>query len=174
MLIETKRLRLIANHPAELRAVKTDPVASARLAGVRLVEGMRDFLVSPEVSPEWLAKLEAAETPDPWTYGFAVVHVQDQVVIGMGGYKGPPGVDGMVEIAYGIVPAYEGSGYATEVAEALVAHAFSTDGVRLVRVHTLPTANASTRVLQKCGFTRVGEVVDPEDGPVWRWERARP
>jgi [ribosomal protein S5]-alanine N-acetyltransferase len=25
-------------------------------------------------------------------------------------------------------------------------------------------------VLTKCRFERVGEVVDPEDGLVWRWE----
>ena len=36
----------------------------------------------------------------------------------------------------------------------------------------LPEATASTRVLRKCGFVHIGEVVDPEDGPVWRWERS--
>ncbi len=30
--------------------------------------------------------------------------------------------------------------------------------------------NASTRVLTKCKFKWVGEVMDPEDGLVWRWE----
>jgi [ribosomal protein S5]-alanine N-acetyltransferase len=43
-----------------------------------------------------------------------------------------------------------------------------------VRAHTRPTPNASTPVLTKCWFARVGDVVDPEDGPVWRWERAAP
>ena len=43
--------------------------------------------------------------------------------------------------------------------------------VRLVRAHTLPERNASTRVLEKNGFRLVGPVVDPEDGPVFRWER---
>jgi ribosomal-protein-alanine N-acetyltransferase len=46
--------------------------------------------------------------------------------------------------------------------------------VRLVRAHTLPEPNASTRVLQKCGFVHVGEVMDPEDGRVWRWQRPAP
>ncbi len=30
---------------------------------------------------------------------------------------------------------------------------------------------ASGRVLIKCGFRRIGEVIDPEDGLVWRWEK---
>jgi len=28
-------------------------------------------------------------------------------------------------------------------------------------------------VLTKCGFRHVADLVDPEDGPVWRWERRR-
>jgi RimJ/RimL family protein N-acetyltransferase len=27
------------------------------------------------------------------------------------------------------------------------------------------------RVLAKCGFQHIGEVIDPEDGLVWRWEK---
>jgi len=53
----------------------------------------------------------------------------------------------------------------------LVSYAFSNSKVRVVRAHTLAEANASTRVLAKCGFQRIGEVVDPDDGLVWRWEK---
>jgi RimJ/RimL family protein N-acetyltransferase len=45
--------------------------------------------------------------------------------------------------------------------------------VRRAIAHTLPEANASGRVLAKCGLRFVGEVIDPEDGSVWRWERQR-
>jgi RimJ/RimL family protein N-acetyltransferase len=92
-------------------------------------------------------------------------------VIGSAGFKGAPDASGMVELGYGIVPAYEGRGYATEVATMLVAWAFASGEVRVVRAHTLPETNASTRVLGKCGFGFEGEVEDPEDGRVWRWER---
>ena len=37
--------------------------------------------------------------------------------------------------------------------------------------HTLSSANASARVLTKSGFRYVGQVIDPEDGEVCRWER---
>lgn len=56
---------------------------------------------------------------------------------------------------------------------ALVRFALETKDVKLVRAHTLPEANASTRVLTKCGFRHTEDVVDPEDGPVWRWELPR-
>ena len=76
----------------------------------------------------------------------------------------------VVEVAYGVVPAFEDHGYATEAAAAAVEYAFTDDRVRIVRAHTRPENNASTRVLEKCGFRRTEDVVDPDDGPVWRWE----
>jgi RimJ/RimL family protein N-acetyltransferase len=78
-----------------------------------------------------------------------------------------------VEIAYGIDPEHQGCGYATEAAAALVGIALADKRVTLVRAHTLPDGAASQRVLAKNGFALVGEVVDPEDGLVWRWELAR-
>jgi len=44
--------------------------------------------------------------------------------------------------------------------------------VRVIRAHTLPGSKASQRVLEKCGFRHVGEVIDPDDGVVWRFEKA--
>jgi [ribosomal protein S5]-alanine N-acetyltransferase len=86
---------------------------------------------------------------------------------------GAPDADGVVEVAYSVAPEHQGKGYATETAKALVSYAFSSGKVRTVRAHTLPETNASGRVLSKCGFRRVGEVIDPDDGLVWRWERDR-
>ena len=124
-----------------------------------------------QLSADWLARLRASTSADPWTHGFSLVHRDSEIVVGKGGFKGPPGADGVVEIAYGVVPDYQGKGYATEAAQALVAYAFSSGQVRVVRAHTFEKSNASTRVLTKCGFRHIGEVIDPEDGMVWRWEK---
>jgi RimJ/RimL family protein N-acetyltransferase len=138
--------------------------------GLQLAEGLRNLVTGGDLSPEFLATLEAATGSDPWTYGFAVALPAEGLVIGMAGFKGRP-VEGVVEIAYGIAPGYQGRGYATEAARALCEFARASGEVTLLRAHTLPERNASTRVLEKCGFEKMGEVVDPEDGPVWRWER---
>ena len=91
----------------------------------------------------------------------------------MGGFTGPPDSDGGAEIAYGIAPTYQGNGYATEVAKALIDFASRDARVKTIRAHTLAEVNASPRVLEKCGFKKTGETVDSEKGlPVWRWERA--
>jgi ribosomal-protein-alanine N-acetyltransferase len=122
-----------------------------------------------EVSPEWLARVSNKATADVWTLGFAITLRATGDVIGGCGFKGPPSWDGIVEIAYGISDEYQGRGYATEAADALVQYAIQSGEVRLVIAHTLPENAASHRVLIKCGFEFVGEVTDPDDGLVWRW-----
>jgi [ribosomal protein S5]-alanine N-acetyltransferase len=135
---------------------------------------LREFyrLAASQVSPQWLAALRDASVSDPWHHGFFLIERARGEVIGTAGFKGPPDAEGVVEIAYGVAPSCEGRGYATEAAGALVRFAAADDRVRLIRAHTLPALNASTRVLRKCGFVHIGEVVDSDDGPVWRWERS--
>jgi RimJ/RimL family protein N-acetyltransferase len=115
--------------------------------------------------------LRSLTEADPWILGFAVIARESQSVIGSAGFKGPADSDGIVEVAYGIVPSFQGRGYATEATHALLDFARSDPKVRRVRAHTLPKINPSTRVLAKCGFALVGDVVDPEDGPLWQWDR---
>jgi ribosomal-protein-alanine N-acetyltransferase len=155
--IPTKRLKLVPNTPADIRTQIEAMTPDDRA----------------QVSPDWLARAYAATAPDPWTLGFAMVDRTAGTAIGTCAFKGPPDPDGVVEIAYGIANEHQGKGYATEAAEALVAFAFNSGRVRTVRAHTLAEINASTRVLGKCGFRSVGQVIDPEDGLVWRWERHR-
>jgi len=171
MSLETPRLRLLPCASEHLLAPIDQPERLERVIGVPAADGLHGFYVSDDVSPAWLAALRSSSSPDPWRHGFFVVHRAAAAVIGSAGFKGPPDSAGIVEVAYGIVPGFQGHGYATEAAAALVAFAFASGQLRLVRAHTLPEANPSTRVLLKCGFRHLGTVVDPEDGPVWRWER---
>jgi RimJ/RimL family protein N-acetyltransferase len=173
MTTETGRLRLRPFSGDDLLALIEGARQAEQRMGVTLAEGLREFYVSGDVSQAWLERLQGARAADPWVHGFALIEKQSGQAIGTAGFKGPPDADGIVEIAYAIVPAFEGRGYATEGAAALVAFASTDRRVRLIRAHTLPEVNASTRVLAKSGFIRTGEVVDPEDGPVWRWERVK-
>ena len=160
IVIETARLQLILE--------STDAVL-ARIEALSPV-------ARAEVSPEWLARLRTA-TPSAWTHGFALVERGKGAVVGMCGYKGPPDSEGTIEIAYGVDPTHRGRGYAKEAAAALVEFAIGA-GARRILAHTKPENIVSAHVLAACSFERIGEVVDPEDGLVWRWElkssRAQP
>ena len=159
--------------PGDLLALIEGTDAFQRSFGGFAADGLRSFYVSGEVSEKWLEQLRQTPQPDPWTVGFAVVERASGLVIGSAGFKGPPDAEGVVEAAYGIVPEFEGKGFATEALRGLVAFASRAHRVRVLRAHTLPTENASTRVLSKNSFHKLGEVIDPEDGPVWRWERSK-
>jgi [ribosomal protein S5]-alanine N-acetyltransferase len=124
-----------------------------------------------QLSADWLARFHASVEMDPWVHGFRVVHAASGIGVGACMFKSPPQA-GVVEIAYGIDPDQQGKGYATEAAQAMVAYALESGAVSLVLAHTLPDSTASKRVLAKCGFRYVGEVMDPEDGLVCRFEKA--
>ena len=108
----------------------------------------------------------------PW-HGYMAIEPAENRLVGICGFAGNPTDCGEVEIAYGTVPAFEGRGYATQMAQALQELAFRSPIIQRVIAHTLPEPNASTRVLQKAGLSFAGEVIHPEDGRVWRWERTK-
>jgi RimJ/RimL family protein N-acetyltransferase len=110
---------------------------------------------------------------DPQWWGYFAVLLPVRSIVGMCGFKGPPDANRTVEIGYGTMSNHQGRGYATIMARKLVGIAFATNEVDRVIAHTLPEPNASTRVLGKVGFRFAGEVMDPEDGRVWRWKIER-
>ena len=127
--------------------------------------------IRQQISPNWLAMVEQADSASPWVHGFAIKLRDSQRTVGECGFKGPPDESQAVEIAYAIEPDHQNNGYATESTQALVDFALTQDHVVQVLAHTLPENNPSTRVLAKCGFRFLGEITDPEDGIVWRWTR---
>jgi len=167
------RLQLRQYAPANFLALIESEDAFLRSFGLPVAAGLRGYMVSDDVSPQWLEHLRNAEGPDVWVFGFAIVDRATNTVIGNASFKGAPDSEGVVEIAYGVVPGFEGRGFATEAAGLLVTFAFADPRVRLARAHTRHDNVASARVLQKNGFAKIGDVFDPEDGLVMRWERSQ-
>jgi RimJ/RimL family protein N-acetyltransferase len=123
-----------------------------------------------DVLDQTMSMLRSVPRSDPWGCYLAVDRATN-VVIGTCGFKSGPTAQHEIELAYFTYPAFEGKGYATAMATALIAIAVASTQVRALAAHTLPAANASTRVLQKVGLKFIAEIMDPEDGKVWRWER---
>lgn len=156
-------------------AIRTDQLALVP-STVKEVRARYEGMSAEEkahVSPEWLAKLYGDGEADPWSLGFTMIQARTGEVVGTCGFTGPPTGDGEVEVAYSVGREHEGNGYATEATRALVEFAFGCEAVRAVIAHTLAEENASGRVLTKCGFRCLGEIVHPEEGRVRKWIRAR-
>jgi len=77
------------------------------------------------------------------------------VLVGAGGYFGPPNEEGEVEIGFSVMPSRRDSGYATEMVKALIINAFTNARVQKIVAHTTPQNAASLKVLMKCGFRYV-------------------
>lgn len=167
--LRTARLELIACGIERLQRLQQGPEAYRSAYQTGVIEGYLDFPQALEFS---ITRMQG-ESASAWWAPFVFVLEAEQAVVGLGGYKGPPDGAGVVEIGYSIAPTHQGQGFATEAAHAMVLHALRRTGVLAVRAHTLPERNASARVLEKNGFRKVAETIDPDDGVVWRWERER-
>ncbi len=149
-----------------LTALAADATAYGEREGLGLGE---HAALLQQVAAGTLGFMQATGAAAPWA-GYLAIDPVRRLVIGTCAFKGPPDADRAVEVAYFTFPSHEGRGYATAMARALRDRAVAEGTVRTVRAHTLPQRNASVRILEKLGFLPMGEVVDPEDGLVWRWD----
>ena len=94
---------------------------------------------------------------------------EDSQVVGTCAFKTPL-QEGRVEIAYCTFPAYEGKGMATRMAQLLIEKARNTDPSVNITAQTLPQEKASTTILRKLNFSRIGMAYDEDAGEVWEWQ----
>jgi RimJ/RimL family protein N-acetyltransferase len=126
-----------------------------------------DPAAAREILVQTVEFLAREPRPDPW--GSYLAYAANTAVA-TGAFKSAPDEAGTVEIAYMTFPAHEGRGYARAMVPTLYSLALE-HGASLVVAHTLPEENASNRALRSSGFAFAGEVSDPEDGLIWRWEK---
>jgi RimJ/RimL family protein N-acetyltransferase len=112
--------------------------------------------------------VEASRRQGDPAWGPQLFFDSDGALVGNGGWKGPPR-DGVAELGYAVAPSRQRRGIATAVVVQLLDRARAAQ-VDVVCAHTLAEENASTKVLRRCGFVRTAELVDPDEGPVWRWD----
>lgn len=108
---------------------------------------------------------EKVEYQPPWVGYLAF---DGETCVGTCAFKSAP-KDGAVEIAYATFDEFRDRGYATMMVEGLIEVASAADPNVAITAQTLTGNNASTRVLTKAGFVRVGDVMHPEDGLVSEW-----
>jgi [ribosomal protein S5]-alanine N-acetyltransferase len=102
----------------------------------------------------------------PWSLRGVVLRASE-TVIGTANFHGPPGVNdtatpGAVEIGYEIFPLYRNSGFATEVAQAMIEWAKREYDITHFISGIAPDNAASLRVNDKLGFAPTATIVDGE------------
>ena len=94
-----------------------------------------------------------------------MVEKTSREIVGSVSFHGPPDEQGMMEIGLGVHDHFQRRGYATEALAAMWSWVIDQPGVELLRYTVDPNNEASVAVIKKFGFERVGQQIDPEDGP---------
>lgn len=90
-------------------------------------------------------------------YAFFVLRGSDQALVGgLTLTNVRRGVSQSVSLGYWMGEAHAGRGYMSAAVRTLLPHAFGTLGFRRVEAACVPTNTASTRLLERVGFTREG------------------
>lgn len=113
---------------------------------------------------EHLAKLTQDPSYDGWG-PWLVIEKMSNLAIGDMGFKGRPSAASTVEIGYGIAPAFQNKGYATEAVSKLLEWAFSQN-VAIVSAECLQDNLPSIRVLEKLGMKQV-----EQQGSMLYWQK---
>jgi RimJ/RimL family protein N-acetyltransferase len=154
-------IRFVQLSPAALTAlIDGDLAAASAAAGT----GLSEYLVDEN----WLWRIRLEQIGrDPasadWVARAAVAEPEG-VVIGHGGFHGPPDADGIVEVAYSVDPLHRRQGYAKAMLGELLRRADTDPQVSAVRASIRPDNVASRATIAGFGFRKVGEQWDPEDG----------
>lgn len=146
--ILTARLRLITITPEMLDAESVLPQRLEPLLQLRVPAEWPDANWEPHV----FTFIKHQYVEHPHTLGwhrYVALAGDDPVLIGAVGAFPMP--DQVAEIGYAILEPWQGSGYATEAARAVIQQVIS-DGAQSVIAHTFPHMRNSIRVMEKCGL----------------------
>ena len=157
--LETARLSVTPFTPALVEAALRGRVPLGRALDVRVPddwlqdegEGEGEGEEILPVIAEMLRADVAHRAFEHWGW-WLILHRADRTLIGEVTCREPRDGTGTVEIGYGVVPAYQGQGYATEAAGAVVDGALHRPGVARVVACCLRDNAASQRVLEKLGL----------------------
>jgi RimJ/RimL family protein N-acetyltransferase len=143
-------------------------LADGDLAGANAASPvpLTEWAVSESSVRTWQYRaVQAVQTPEdlPWITG-VLWDDEAQVAVGQSGFHAAPDADGMLEVGYGVDPAYRRRGYARAALEIAIERSRSEPAVRTLRATISPDNEASLALIRQYPFVRNGEQWDEEDG----------
>jgi len=163
-MLQTRRLRLVASSLEHIEAELQGAASLGALLHAAVPASWPPGEYDRDALDFFRGRLTAGGASHVGWYGWYALttdaEAQCDSLVAAAGYFGPPS-QGSVEIGFSVIPEARARGYATEIAQALVAHAFDQPGVQVVNARTADVNVPSTRVLLRCGFRRVGPGMEP-------------
>ncbi|MDH3787913.1 MAG: GNAT family N-acetyltransferase [Xanthomonadales bacterium] len=155
-VIESRRMTLVAATPELIEADLAGCDAFSQALGAHVPDNW-----PPQLYGSTAMRVAAEQLLDPAEHGWSVWYLLSKkhdppTVLGICGFKGMPGPEGSVEIAYSVLQQFRVQGYATEAVARLIAWAFSHQNVVAVTAETMPHLKQSIRVMEKNGLSFAG------------------
>ena len=160
----TPRVRIEHLHAEALAALASGDLEAARAATGRLLTPWQVSDDGPVGT--WRRRADQVlRTPEDlaWVTGLLVDEDTFEVV-GAAGFHAAPDENGMVEVGYGVDPAFRRRGYARSALLLMIDRARSHPAARVFRVTVSPTNAPSLGLVAQLPFVEVGEQWDDEDG----------
>jgi aminoglycoside 6'-N-acetyltransferase len=162
----TERLTLCRSRPEDAATIseyRSDPEVHRYQGWERTdAEGIR-------IEIDQMADRAPGE-PGGWVQ-LSVLERESGRLVGDVGLSPAEGEPGVIKLGYTMAPAFQGRGYATEAIAALVAYAFDTLGVEIVRAYMSAENIPSARVAEKVGMRLVERFEHREEDEVWHGMR---
>jgi len=86
------------------------------------------------------------------------------VVVGSAGFHNLPDENGMIEIGFGVDPAFQNKGYGKQILHGMWGWVVNEPRVKTLRYTVSPSNLISKQIIQKLEFNLVGEQMDDIDG----------
>ena len=159
----TGAVRIVRLPPEAIIALAAGDLAAAKATSPVPLSA---WMVSESSVRIWQYRaVQAVESPEdlPWITG-VLWDDDEQVAVGQSGFHAAPDADGMVEVGYGVDPAYRRRGYARAALELAIVRAQDEPAVHTLRVTISPDNEASLALIRQYPFVPNGEQWDEEDG----------
>ena len=158
--IGSGRIELIPSSAAHIRIELESPGLLAGKLNARISKNWPSGEYDRDAMEFFLSCFEkGGEAVQGW-YGWYAIKIDSQdgerALVGAAGYFGPPDKDGQVEVGYSVLPEWQRRGYATEMVDLLVSHAFAFPETHRIIAHTVAENEGSIKVLISNGFSHAG------------------
>lgn len=158
--IQSERVELISSSATHIRIELETPQLLAGKLNATVSSNWPSGEYDRDAMEFFLSCFEKGGDGAQGWYGWYAINIDPvsgkRSLVGSGGYFGPPDCNGVVEIGYSVLPEWQRRGYATEIVNALVSHAYSFENTKSIIAHTSPENEASKKVLISNGFREVG------------------
>ncbi len=163
-VIVTPRLELHYVTPAEYELLAVNREDPRLWIDRGFTNPHRHLVDDPGPLPYRIPRIRRQPETAPYLLRLAVLRDRHEI-IGSSGFHDLPDTEGMIEIGYGIEPAFRNQGYGKELLHGMWQWVIAQPGVRTLRYTVAPDNAVSQHIVQSLGFSSRGQQMDEEDGP---------